>query len=131
MQALLLPVGEDWYALELDAVREVVPRPVVTPVPRAPAGVLGVLNLRGEVVPVLDTARLLGVGHAAAAAHVAVAETARGPAALAADGLPVRVTLGDPAGAAELPAGLARFTVGDGVATLLDAESLVGALEER
>jgi len=88
VQALLLPVGADRYALELVAIREVVVAPTVVPLPGAPATVLGVANLRGEVVPVFDTVALLGRGRLERLAFAAVAETEAGLAALAADGEP-------------------------------------------
>jgi chemotaxis protein histidine kinase CheA len=125
VQALVLPVGADRYALELAAVREVVRAPDVTPLPGAPAAVLGVLNLRGEVVPLIDTATLLGIGRVDGVAFAAVAGTDHGLAALAADGEPTTVALGPPAGAAESPAGVARYTVGDALVVLLDLGELV------
>jgi purine-binding chemotaxis protein CheW len=49
------------YALPLAAVREVVVTPeVFSRVPRAPAAVRGVMNLRGRVVTVVDLRRVLG-----------------------------------------------------------------------
>jgi purine-binding chemotaxis protein CheW len=125
VQALLLPVGADRYALELTAIREVVLAPAVTPLPGAPGAVLGVLNLRGDVVPVLDTAALLGTGRVGRVAFAAVAETDHGPAALAADGEPSTAALGGVAGRSELPAGAGRFAVAGGVVTLLDLEALL------
>jgi purine-binding chemotaxis protein CheW len=56
---LLVALGEDRYALPVEQVREVLRSTVLTPVPGAPAAVRGVLNLRGEIVPALDTAALL------------------------------------------------------------------------
>jgi purine-binding chemotaxis protein CheW len=129
MQALLLPLRGDWYALELATVREVVPAPHVRRVPRAPAGILGVLNLRGDVVPVLDTGWLLGLGSGTRTEHVVVVDTSLGPAGLAADDLPRRSAIGSPAGPADLPAGEGRFAVeGGGVATLLDVSLVLAAL---
>jgi chemotaxis signal transduction protein len=125
VQALVLPVGTDWYALGLAEICEVVRAPEVTPLPGAPAGVLGVLNLRGEVVPLLDTARLLGIGRVAGVEYAAVADTDHGLAALAVDGEPTTVALGPPAGPAESPAGVARYAVGDGLVVLLDLGELV------
>ena len=63
MQALLLPVGDDLYALPMDWVREVVAAPTVTRLVTAPSVVLGLFNLRGQIVALLDTAALLGNGH--------------------------------------------------------------------
>jgi purine-binding chemotaxis protein CheW len=57
------------YALPLASVREVVVTPEhFTRVPRAPAAVTGVINLRGRVVTVVDLRPVLGLG---AAAHPA------------------------------------------------------------
>ena len=62
MRALLLPVGNDLYAVDMAVAREVVASPEIQPLPTAPATVVGVFNLRGEIVPVFDTAMLLGLG---------------------------------------------------------------------
>lgn len=125
MQALLLPVGADRYALELVAIREVVLAPTVTPLPGAPATVLGVVNLRGEVVPLLDTAALLGTGRLDRPAFAVVTETEAGPAALGADGEPSTAVLDQPVGAAESAVASARFALGDGIVALLDVEALL------
>jgi len=47
------------YAVDLDCLREVIEPPLLTPVPLAPAGVRGVVNLRGELLPVLALDSLL------------------------------------------------------------------------
>lgn len=53
------------YALPLSSVREVVVTPeLFTRVPRAPAAVTGVINLRGRVVTVVDLRPVLGLGTA-------------------------------------------------------------------
>jgi purine-binding chemotaxis protein CheW len=126
VQALLLPLHADLYALDLTAVREVMPEPEVTPLPGAPAALLGVLNLRGEIVPVFDTAVLLGLASGPSSDQVTVADTAAGPAGLVSHGRPRREQLGAPAGPGELPAALGRYAVGeDAVATLIDVERLL------
>ncbi len=128
MQALLIPVGEDWYALELRGVREVLRAPEPTPLPGAPPSVHGLFNLRGTIVPLLDTALLLGL-EPSPALYAAVAETGHGPAALTAGAMPQTAKLEDLAGPAELPGAVARFaTDGGGVATLLDVEELMEGL---
>ncbi len=125
MRALLLPVGAERFALELTAVREVLVDPAPTPLPGAPPTVLGVVNLRGEVVPLLDTAALLGTGRLGRAAFAAVAECDAGPAALAASAEPATAVLERPAGDAGLPASSGRFAVGEAVVTLLDVGRLL------
>ncbi|MCA9511089.1 MAG: chemotaxis protein CheW [Myxococcota bacterium] len=48
------------YALDVAQVREVVRCQEVTPLPKAPALIEGVIDLRGTIVPVLDLGRALG-----------------------------------------------------------------------
>ena len=59
---LLFTLGDESYAFPLERVREVVKPGPITPVPSIPEHILGVMNLRGEILPVLDPKRLLGVG---------------------------------------------------------------------
>ena len=49
------------YAVPLPAVREVIRLGDVTPVPGAPDEVMGVVNLRGQIVSVLDGRRRFGL----------------------------------------------------------------------
>ena len=42
------------YALPVERVREIVRHRSITPVPRVPAAVLGVISLRGQVIQVID-----------------------------------------------------------------------------
>jgi purine-binding chemotaxis protein CheW len=61
VQLCTFRIGGEDYAVDILRVREIIrPRPV-TPVPRAPASVEGVIRLRGEVVPVLDVRKRLGL----------------------------------------------------------------------
>jgi chemotaxis signal transduction protein len=124
VRALLFPVGEAWYALPLTVVREVIPAPHVTRIPTAPAWIAGVVNLRGEVLPVLDTAARLGFEGQGNVSHVAIVDTDKGPAGLCIGGTPEPAELGDPSGAGEGTASIARYAVGDKVATLLDVGDL-------
>lgn len=50
------------YAVAVERVREIVRMKALTRVPRAPAWLLGVVPLRGEVVEVVDLRRRLGLG---------------------------------------------------------------------
>jgi purine-binding chemotaxis protein CheW len=120
MQAIVLPVGADRYGIELTDVREVVPEPQLTPVPGAPSTVLGVVNLRGNVVPVLDTAGLLGLPPLDRIAFAVIAEFDAGLAGLAVDGEPATALL-------EEPAGQGRFALAGGIVTVLALDELVPA----
>jgi purine-binding chemotaxis protein CheW len=127
VQALLVPVHEDWFAVELVRVREVVPAPALTPLPGAPPALAGVFNLRGDVVPLFDLAALLGLPGGDHGDQVAVTDAGHGVAALRAHGRPDLVSLGAGAGPADLPGAIARYTVeGEGrVATLIDVDVLL------
>jgi purine-binding chemotaxis protein CheW len=54
-------VGEDEYALDLRRIREVLTPVPVRPVPRAPEVLEGVVDVRGEVIPVVDARRRFGL----------------------------------------------------------------------
>ena len=53
-------VGGRVYALDVTCLREVVRWQPVTPLPKAPSLIEGVIDLRGAVVPVVDLGRALG-----------------------------------------------------------------------
>ncbi len=55
-----LLAGEE-YAVAIEQVREILKAPAITEVPRAPAHVLGVIMVRGEVIAILDPRRRLGL----------------------------------------------------------------------
>jgi len=48
------------YGLPLERVERVLPFVAVAPLPKAPASTMGVVNLHGQVVPVLDVRRRFG-----------------------------------------------------------------------
>jgi purine-binding chemotaxis protein CheW len=54
-------VGGEEYVVDLKRVREVVNPLPVRPVPRAPEAIEGVVDLRGEVIPVVDVRRRFGL----------------------------------------------------------------------
>jgi len=54
-------VGDACFAVPADGVVEVLRGDRLTRVPGAPAGVLGLVHLRGRIVPVIDPANSLGV----------------------------------------------------------------------
>jgi len=123
--ALLVPVGADWYALDMASVREVVAFPLLTRVPTAPAALLGLFNLRGEIVPLFDTAALLDAGRMAGVASFAVVVlTDLGPAALTATGAPEAAELDQPL-PTETVAGLAAYGIGNRLATLVEVGDLL------
>jgi purine-binding chemotaxis protein CheW len=53
-QYLTFKLGDEVFALDIDKVREVLDFTTLTRVPKMPAFMRGVINLRGSVVPVAD-----------------------------------------------------------------------------
>jgi purine-binding chemotaxis protein CheW len=57
-------IAEQEYCIEVASVREIRGWTAATPLPHAPAEALGIINLRGTVLPVFDLKRRLGFGAA-------------------------------------------------------------------
>lgn len=58
-QCLTFTLGGEMFGLAIMAVKEIISYPALTPVPRMPDCVRGVMNLRGALVTVIDLARRL------------------------------------------------------------------------
>jgi purine-binding chemotaxis protein CheW len=54
-------LGNEAFSLRLHEVREIIMVGNITPIPRAPSFIEGVLNLRGEVMPVIDLRERFGL----------------------------------------------------------------------
>ena len=55
-------LGREEYGVDVRLVQEIIRVSEITPVPRAPEFVKGVINLRGRIIPVMDLKRKLGLG---------------------------------------------------------------------
>lgn len=62
-QVVIFRLAESSYAIEIAAVREIIRPQPITVVPQAPPFVVGVINLRSSVIPVLDLRRRCGLPH--------------------------------------------------------------------
>jgi purine-binding chemotaxis protein CheW len=58
---VVLGIGKERYGIDLEDVAEVFPPVAPTPVPGAAPVYSGVINVHGEIRPVLDLRRLLGI----------------------------------------------------------------------
>lgn len=54
-------LGDEHYAIPLLNVREVIAVPKTTPIPNTPAYFEGIMNLRGQVISILDIRKKLGI----------------------------------------------------------------------
>jgi chemotaxis signal transduction protein len=70
-----LRLGNESYALPVEHVLEVAELGEVTPVPGAQRAVLGVRNLRGQILPIVDLATVFGIAGSGRPQRVLVAES--------------------------------------------------------
>lgn len=58
---LIFSLGREEYGIDILRVQEVAGVPPITPLPRASKEVLGLMNLRGNLLPVIDLRQKLGL----------------------------------------------------------------------
>jgi len=61
---LAFVVADDFYALPLSSIRQILRPPPITPVPRAAADIIGIIPVRGTVTTLVDLRRRLRVAEA-------------------------------------------------------------------
>ncbi len=127
VHAVVLPVGADLYAVPIDRVKEVVAAPILTRLVTAPPHVLGLFNLRGQIVPLFDSAALLGLPSAGSTAFALVLQSRQGPIGLSATAFPHRAILGASIGPSELPGTAGTYRLEHQVVVLLDSDVLLAA----
>jgi purine-binding chemotaxis protein CheW len=88
-QMVVLEVGEEAYGIPVQRVREIIRVPPITRVPNGPAFLEGVINLRGQVIPVMDLRKHLGIpaGAETRRSRVVVSELGRHAVGLRVDGV--------------------------------------------
>jgi purine-binding chemotaxis protein CheW len=59
LEALCVRVADRFFAVDIFCIREILRARAVTQIPHAPPELAGVVNLRGELMPVLDLHRVL------------------------------------------------------------------------
>ena len=99
---LAFAAGGEWFALPLGSVHEVLRGLRVVPIPHTPVAVRGVVNRRGDIVPVVDLALLVGGQAATSGDAVVVVGHGASIAGLLVDGWPEIVDIAD-AGVVPLP----------------------------
>ncbi|HEX9093398.1 MAG TPA: chemotaxis protein CheW [Coriobacteriia bacterium] len=87
-QYVLFRLGPEEYGLPIAKVSSIIRYEPATPVPRAPASIDGVINLRGRVIPIVNLSqRLFGTDfEPTSTSRIVVAEGEGGPVGLAVDG---------------------------------------------
>ena len=61
LEVLVFRLGEGWYGINVAKVREVILPPAATRSPESPLGIVGMFNIRGQLVPMVDLSGHLGI----------------------------------------------------------------------
>jgi purine-binding chemotaxis protein CheW len=124
-RVLVMAAASAYFAVPMASVHQVLRHPLVTRIPLAPPGLLGVVNVRGEVVPLLDTAVLTGTGALKAPPFAVLVSSGDETVALAAEELPIAADLDEPVGAGADTGEIAVYSNGGRLVVLIDVEELV------
>ncbi len=66
MQLVGFVIGREMFGVDILMVQEIIRETPITPIPNAPDFIEGVINLRGNIIPVIDLRRRLNLRHAEA-----------------------------------------------------------------
>lgn len=118
-QFILFRVDGEAFALPLENVREIIRVPIMAPVPLTPTTLLGVSNLRGNVLPIVSLRRCIGFADDqwGEAARVLVFE----------DGGLTGLVVDQVCSIATIEAGM--ISPADGFSSSIDSEFLTGVVE--
>jgi purine-binding chemotaxis protein CheW len=145
---LVFTIEDRSYALHLEAVERVVRAVEVTPLPKAPPIVLGIINVRGRITPVVDMRKRFGLPEREIGLNdqLIIARTPKLHVSLVADSVDgvmeidgeeiIRTDLVLPKteyveGVVKLDDGLLLIHDLDRFLSLSEEEALLGALQER
>ena len=125
MRVLVFRINADHYAVAMDIVHQMLRHPQVTSVPLAPASLLGVLNVRGEIVPLFDTGVLTGSGVLGDPPFAVLVSGTKDLIALATLELPMAAEFDQPVAPGARPGELGVYSQGGRLVALMDIEALV------
>ena len=138
-ELITVVIGEQRFAIDIQLVREIRGWTTSTPLPNAPDYVLGVINLRGAVLPVLNLAARLGLpaSEARSSSVVIVVDLVGRTVGLLVDAVSDIINVGEgeiqpaPVIGAASSKGLARgmITTDEGIITLIDMSGILPAPE--
>ena len=126
-----LRVGPEAYAMPVQHVREIVGLGEVTAVPGSGPEMLGVRSLRGQILPVIDLALLLGISTSVPPARLLVAEAGGRAAGFAIDAVSDVGELQDPTEETESGLLIGATLAGGDLIGLIDVPRVFDSLEGR
>jgi purine-binding chemotaxis protein CheW len=126
-----LRVVSEAYAMPVEYVLEVADPGDVAAVPRSRPEILGVRNLRGQILPVVDLALLLGVPRTAPPSRLLVVEAGGRRAGFAVDEVSGVGELGDPAEETESGLLVGATLAGGDLIGVIDVPRVFDSLDGR
>jgi chemotaxis signal transduction protein len=72
IRVCLFRIGEDSYAIPVDLLTEIITPQKLFPVPTTPLHVLGIINLRGNIVPIVDIRPVLSLPRQSVPGQIAI-----------------------------------------------------------
>ncbi len=93
IRAAIISMGGEFFTIDLHNVREVFVVESITPVPGMPSGFVGVTNLRGTVIPLLDLRAMLALSTEATLRYAVVVKHGNWQAGVLVDMVPEIRTL--------------------------------------
>jgi purine-binding chemotaxis protein CheW len=142
IRVCLFSVGEDTYAIPVEVLTEIIIPQKLFPVPTTPGHVLGVINLRGNIIPIVDIRPILSLSQKNIAGQIAILRYHQVPLGIVVDAV-VEVASIPKSRFLDLPAELAAQQPGKsrnrflqsiiqregGVAALLDIEKVLDEIK--
>jgi purine-binding chemotaxis protein CheW len=124
IRVLMFGVNAAFFAVPMETVHQVLRHPVVTTIPLSPTGLLGVVNVRGEIVPLLDTGVLTGTGGLNKSPFAVLVSGQKDMVALAAEELPIAADFEEPVGPGSRPGELGVYSSGGRLVMLIDVDEM-------
>jgi len=124
IRVLMFGVNAAFFAVPMATVHQVLRHPVLTTIPLSPTGLLGVVNVRGEIVPLLDTGVLTGTGPLNQSPFAVLVSGQKDMVALAAEELPIAADFEEPVGPGTRPGELGVYSSGGRLVVLIDVDEM-------
>jgi purine-binding chemotaxis protein CheW len=125
MRVLVIAANSAYFAVPMASVHQVLRHPLVTRIPLSPPGLIGIVNVRGEIVPLLDTAVLTATGTLHEPPFAVLVRGGDDMVALGAQELPIAADFDEPVGPGAQPGEVAIYSDGGRLVVLIDVEELV------
>lgn len=93
MRVAIISFGGELFTIDLKSVREVFIVESITPVPGMPSGFVGVTNLRGTIIPLLDLRPMFGLDAGVALQYAVVLQHSNWQIGILVDAVPKIHTL--------------------------------------